>query len=343
MPRATSTIALAILVGLLCVIIAVWLITNIIYYRSSLTRFGRTKQEDHESSHKSHEPSLHFVEDVHDVEAALATTYFDGFTNGDLRARGCPDSAGCREAYLGSVSKMTPSDKSTLRELTQQADALLLRHPGLRDMHRMGWRICKLGPQAENGFPHTHGDIIFMSARTIHGDSSDARVRTLIHEKCHIYQRLYPKACRSLYEQYWGYVRSPQPRSAYTSHGIITRSNPDIDDWVYGDPKTGRYCMQAFSTSTPTSLSDSHVVAVSIVKKGDDGQQLTYTTTPNCIYEHPNEAMAYLLSEWLTDPERSTHHHQGRRDYNNYEVQREVLLAGLQLWLNEKKIDAPRQ
>lgn len=112
----------------------------------------------------------------------------------------------------------------------------------------------------EFGLPHTHNDIIILNKNNIYDDDL---VTILIHERIHIYQKLFPNDIQE-----------------YLKHNnfkkIIKKSdndiiNPDTDEYIY--ERNGL-----------------------IYECKIDNNKLKFTKH-NSKYEHPFEYMAYTLSE----------------------------------------------
>jgi hypothetical protein len=53
------------------------------------------------------------------------------------------------------------------------------------------WVLAKINENYENGFPHTRLGIIFLGK--LDSMIKTNLIQTLIHEKVHVYQRMYPK------------------------------------------------------------------------------------------------------------------------------------------------------
>lgn len=129
------------------------------------------------------------------------------------------------------------------------------------------------GNMYENGLPHTRGDIIFLSSNI--NETQKDLIRLLIHEKVHIYERLYPEEIDS-YLEHHGYIKWKQrlgvPR---------IRANPDLNNWIYIDPNTQKPMMALYTSDKPTNISD--------------------TTLTNVSFEHPYELLAYNMEKQLNN------------------------------------------
>jgi len=131
------------------------------------------------------------------------------------------------------------------------------------------WKIGAVsGTLYENGLSHTRNDVIIISKEYINNSSLVELTRTLLHEKVHIYQKMYPEDVDKFLDSYK--FTKFKIREARDN----TRANPDIDDWIYKDENGMIY--KAEYKPNPKNLSD--------------------TNTPNQMYEHPYEKMAILIS-----------------------------------------------
>lgn len=205
--------------------------------------------------------------------------YFDKMTELDLKAREAISNEAYKELYKKAVISFTPSENKELLNLTSKADALLEEFPRL---YNIPWRFAKLDGLVENGFPHTIGDTIFLAVIP--------SVQTLIHEKIHVYQRMYPLETSILITDIWGFkIKDKQ------EHIKGIRNNPDLNSFVYGIGDS--YIAQLYNSDNPRDLSDS----TSYIIKGDSKTKITASDIrfPMSIMqcEHPNELMACLIPQ----------------------------------------------
>ena len=131
------------------------------------------------------------------------------------------------------------------------------------------WILAKTnGKIYEDGYPHTRDNIIFVSDITLKSTILD---QILVHEKVHIYSRLYPTEMKNwMYQHKFDLVSSVPYRD-------IVRSNPDSDRLIYKD-KNGRMMHTLFRSIHPLSLNDADY------------------PVKNCPgSEHPNESLAYYI------------------------------------------------
>ena len=131
------------------------------------------------------------------------------------------------------------------------------------------WKIGSTsGKLYENGLSHTRNDVIIISKEYINKSSIKELTRTLLHEKVHIYQKLYPVDV----DKFLDFYKFKKLKIRDGSDN--TRANPDVDQWIYVDGNNMVY--KAEYISNPKSLGD--------------------TKSRNQLYEHPFEKMAIEIS-----------------------------------------------
>jgi len=198
------------------------------------------------------------------------------------------------------------------------------------------WKIAVVRDNIENGFPHTIGDIICLPrglavddcTRTLDDGTSSSSssssscreekaaerqrhpaavealkrvLSVLVHEKIHVYQRMYPEQTRI-------HVRDVLKRErAFPLADVLneedktrTRSNPDLDGWVYRNtegPHTDAVSYMVYTTDRPRSLADARIKSVDIGAARPDTGSSNIPNTSSHVYEHPYEEMAYAMSK----------------------------------------------
>lgn len=236
------------------------------------------------SSPPSHQPSKVVFLSVNEIRSFISQdrdNFTKKFSRYDLYAR----NAHSIEEYVvrsaESACEFTVFEKQLLTHASQQADDFFrtrdipeLKGSSSKDVATLPWKFAKTcGSSYEQGFPHTRHDIIFLSDRVIHvvnGTSNDYErlSRTLVHEKLHVYQRLYPdKLNMSPY--------IPVCHRSFVSDNYRLRANPDLDEWVYKLKSSDKPILLAYASDKPSSITDTVVNA-----NHEDG-------------EHPYEIMAY--------------------------------------------------
>jgi len=121
----------------------------------------------------------------------------------------------------------------------------------------------------EAGLPHTRNDVIIISKSTI---NSNRLINILLHEKIHIYQKLFPDDI----QQYLIVNNFTKSRKKIEN----IRANPDIDEYIYTN-KNGQEMMCIYNEN-PVSILD-----------------VTYIPDNDNNNEHPFEYMAYTIELYL--------------------------------------------
>jgi len=124
----------------------------------------------------------------------------------------------------------------------------------------------------ENGLPHTRNLIIVLPEHILSNIS--LLVKVLIHEKIHIYQKIYPEDTNQWLSdnKFIKYkVREEKDN---------TRANPDIDNYLYQNYK-GEVLLTIYNDN-PKTIND-----------------VSYHPINEYKYEHPYEYMAYTLENMI--------------------------------------------
>jgi hypothetical protein len=220
--------------------------------------------------------------------AADGDGYARGLSIQDLRARGC---TGADEYLALAAPAARDFDERTRARLEAacgrvdravagaalrgQVAALAVAPDRLA---ALPWVLaCTRGRAYENGYPHTRGNVIFLSdAATLAGNDDGELARTLLHEKVHVYQRLHRVAfAKGLHALGYRALPGVSRRAIFRA-----RANPDLDDAVYVAPDDS-IMLALYRSDSPASISD-----VMLTAAGEGA-------------EHPNEAVAYRIAALL--------------------------------------------
>ena len=120
--------------------------------------------------------------------------YIRSMNTKDLRERKCKSHDEYKMLYVSGIIEFEPNQKLRLEEYARQATHFLknVRSPYIDNYHIINtpWKFARFRKTLENGYPHTRGDVIFLPDDNL--DRPDIKIiRTLVHEKIHIYQRLH--------------------------------------------------------------------------------------------------------------------------------------------------------
>lgn len=215
------------------------------------------------------ENNIIFVDNDYMKNVIYSDPFFSRMTYADLVARKSTDKD-YKEHYLSNIVEFTKEEKIYIAKMVKQVDDIPNILPGF---HSIPWKFAKVNNNIENGWPHTLKDVIVFTNKNV-----TSSLATYIHEKIHVYQRLFPEETK-LYVSHMGYTRYC---SRYDNIIELPRNNPDIDDYIYKYNTNGYFYMK-YNSPNPSSLEDSHIKSVG----GNSSSS----------YEHPFEAMAYFVSK----------------------------------------------
>jgi hypothetical protein len=227
----------------------------------------------------------------------LTSSFFRGLTLMDLLARnqstGKP--ADYAYEYIEAYVPFTVSDKGKINKAMNAIQNLLRDFPKLLATR---WNFVKVRDGIENNYPHTIGNVIVLNDTVMQTDLDDF-VKTIIHERFHVLQRMIPLPFHDLYKRMgFSPIRLP-------NRPIWMRSNPDLDSSLYIHEGTRTIPIQLYDNSSPHSIAQSSTALLN-----DDGsfnstdkptnQMFGLPMTFHCQLEHPAEISACLLAEIIT-------------------------------------------
>jgi len=156
------------------------------------------------------------------------------------------------------------------------------------------WIFVKINTNLENSFPHTIKNVIVLS-NNFFNSLINYQINTIIHEKVHIYQRLYPEYINILYTN-WNFFKIDISLNN-------NRNNPDIKDhYSYKN----NLLIQLYKDN-PHELYDSNTYLINLENNNKvliNNHIIKQYDLPNIIInklEHPNEIMAEMISLYLTN------------------------------------------
>ncbi len=124
------------------------------------------------------------------------------------------------------------------------------------------------GNEYEYGLPHTRNNIIILPINIL--SSFNRLTKTLIHEKIHVYQKMYPDDINKYLDKN-GYIKYKN-RNEFNN----LRANPDLDNYIYMN--SNKQIMKAEYIDNPYTINDVIIEPINDYK-----------------YEHPLEYMAYNI------------------------------------------------
>jgi hypothetical protein len=207
--------------------------------------------------------------------------YVESMNDLDVLAQGCKTKLEFLDRISKAADNFTLKEKWKCKKACTYADdwirSQMAQYPGIENqkLANIPWKLSLTrGKANEEGLPHTRRDIIFLSDQVLELSPREL-ARTLVHEKIHVYERMFP-ADLEIWMQANGYKRYKRQ-----SEWPNARSNPDVDGWVYLRPD-GKPTVVLYTTDNPTSIDD-------VVYPGPQH--------PNT--EHPFETLAYLVDSTM--------------------------------------------
>lgn len=214
-------------------------------------------------------------------DIVMRSDYFQRMTEADIHARNAKSPQHYMYTYINAYDEFTLQERDILSRCVSVVDQKLKKY---HHINNIKWKFVKVMDIVENGYPHTLEDVIVLSSSFFTKFDNDM-MKTLLHEKIHVYQRTYPEYTKKLL-QMWGFSSCEVPAEVKRR----VRNNPDIED-IYCYKQYA--LMQLYTTNQPSSLADSMSRTFDIVT-GDIAQNDIF---PDYIHqsEHPYEVMASMI------------------------------------------------
>ena len=212
--------------------------------------------------------------EVEDFFKSDSDNYVKNLSNLDIIALKSSSKDDYINKSISDISDFTFRDKSILIDACDKADEFLSKFNGEKNINfkkiaDMDWKIAKTeGKWYEAGYPHTRQDIIFITPDVINHKEV---VRIMIHEKIHVFERLFPNEILE-----WMKSEGYTPYKNFKDYPM-GRSNPDLNGIVYKD-KFGNETIALFKNMNPKGIDDSY-----------------YPGGKDWKYEHPYETLAYKV------------------------------------------------
>lgn len=221
--------------------------------------------------------------------------YFYRMNKLDLTVRNVNSQQSYMTLYLSNIQEFSQKEKALLTKLVRKAEQYT---QSFTLFHNIPWKFVKIHQSIENGWPHTLGDVIVLSNRFFTEQTFEEQINTIIHEKVHVFQRLYPLFTHQLISSTgWGLEVKTTLESVSNA-----RNNPDINNFVYGPKGTSKYFAQVYKSQSPHSLSDSTITVFSKdapISISSPREMPMPTPIDASQYEHPYEIMATILPNIL--------------------------------------------
>lgn len=216
------------------------------------------------------------------VKLILNNEWFTTLSDIDLKARLSVSQEDYRRKYINNLMRFSRNEIKHINNLIFDIDALLRIY---KELNKIPWKLAKVSKDIENGYPHTINDTIFIN-QLFFSYPINKQIYILIHEKIHVYQRMFPIQTHDLILNYWGFEVEGL-RAKYK----LARANPDINSLVYS--KNEIITLQIYNSTEPRSLSDSQLICFNRSNLSQS-QCPIYPDYINQL-EHPFEIMGCLI------------------------------------------------
>jgi hypothetical protein len=205
--------------------------------------------------------------------------YYNTFYNNDFKTRNITNIENYINFIQKSASDFNDDEKEKILKCIKTVNKVFKNikldwFDGIK-ANLLNWKFgCVSGKLYENGLPHTRNDIIIISKEDINNNSEKKLTKTLLHEKIHIYQKIYNDDVEKYIKKNNFYKFK---KRSFTDN---IRANPDLDNWIYKDENNILY--KALYNDDPESIED-----------------ITYFPINNQSHEHPFEKMAIEMEKYL--------------------------------------------
>lgn len=197
-----------------------------------------------------------------------------------------------------SFVNLSNSQNKTFKKDFEEFESKIKSFPRFTNMIAITVKFFK-DSTLENGLPHTVKDYIMLPINYYFSLQKADRIKLLIHEYIHIYQRMYPFEFNHFLINILGLtVHDFVPSSEYKNR---KRSNPDINNVIY--MMQNKYNIMLYK-SEPNTLQDAYIYTGTdkhnsiIINDNNNYSNLIkyYQGKVNIQHEHPYESLATILA-----------------------------------------------
>jgi hypothetical protein len=226
-----------------------------------------------------------------------SSDYFNNMNSYDLQVRKSNNKNEYLKKYQLSYRTFTIEQKNILLNIVNIIEKKINKYNNFKNIK---WIFVKIDTDLENSLSHTIGNVIVLSDNFF-DSSTISQIITIIHEKIHIYQRMYPEYINILYKN-WGFDKVDVDID-------YNRNNPDINYYY----SYNNNLLIRLYTNTPLNLYDSNTFLINLENNNKiliNDYIIKKYNLPNISIsklEHPSEIMAEIISLYLTN------------SYNNYD------------------------
>ena len=222
-----------------------------------------------------------------------SSDYFNNMNSYDLQVRKSNNKNEYFKKYLSGYQTFTMEQKKILLNIVNIIEKKIYKYNNFKNIK---WVFVKIDTNLENSYPHTIENVIVLSNNFFY-NSTSSQINTIIHEKVHIYQRMYPEYINILYKN-WGFNKVEDDIDI-----DYNRNNPDIK---YYYSYNNNLLIQLYMNN-PIDLNDSNTYLIDlennnkIIINSNIIKQYNLPDISINKLEHPNEMMAEIISLYLTN------------------------------------------
>jgi len=220
-----------------------------------------------------------------------SSDFFNNMNSYDLQVRKSNNNNEYLKKYQLGYRAFTMQQKTILTNIVNIINKKINKYNNFKNIK---WIFVKIDINLENSYPHTIENVIVLS-NNFFNYSLKSQINTIIHEKVHIYQRIYPEYINILYNR-WGFKKVEVDFN-------YNRNNPDIK---YYYTYNNNLLIQLY-TNNPIELYDSDTYFIDLENNNKiiiDKNIIKQYNLPD-IYinklEHPSEIMAEIICLYLTN------------------------------------------
>ena len=205
--------------------------------------------------------------------------YYEKFYKKDFDVRNSNNIEEYKKLIKESVIDITEEEKNKLIQMINEVENKIL-NVKLKwfdpiKFNKIKWNIGFVyGKKYEYGLSHTRNNVIILSKETLIEKDRQDLLRTLVHEKVHIYQKIYKQDVNE-YLQMNNFKKIRK-----RNENDMIRTNPDTDEWIYSDKKNNEY----------TAIYE---------KNSENIRDVVYSPCYEQICEHPIAPLSFLIAENL--------------------------------------------
>jgi hypothetical protein len=220
-----------------------------------------------------------------------SSDFFNNMNSYDLTVRKSNNLNEYLKKYQLGYRAFTMEQKRILANIVNIIDNKIKKYNNFKNIK---WIFVKIDTNLENSYPHTIKNVIILS-NNFFNNSINRQINTIIHEKVHIYQRMYPQYINILYNK-WGFKKTD----------IIVNNNRNNPDIKYYYSYNNNLLIQLY-INNPRKLNDSNTYFINLENNNkiiiDDNIIKQYNLPDISIekLEHPSEIMAEIISSYLTN------------------------------------------